>query len=114
MAPIPSQHPSISSACYIIIGVVSGIVGIIFLTFLGTAVWVLCRDIWLKILRNPVQYQKEEDLRKIWNKRAREEQDRQKTAKVIIKHSATEKLKSQETCSLLMELVSTHGFVLSF
>ena len=88
MAPITAQSRDISISPDIprlIIGIVTGIIGIIILPFLATAIYIISMDIWRTMFKNRPKYLKYAKLRKEWNKAARAEQLRQETAKCIIR-----------------------------
>ena len=112
MAPISPRSLDTSITRYII-GIVIGITGMIILPLIATAIWIVWVDIWRKMFKNRSRHLKEEKLRKAWNKAARAEQNRQHKAKCIIKDNIERKRKSEEMCSLLMELVSNRDLLLS-
>ena len=79
----------LSSSSALIIHIVAAIIAIVcifiaILPFLATAIWIICTDIWRVMVTNRPNYLMREKLRKEWNREARVEQVRQRTAKQIV------------------------------
>lgn len=105
MAPISPRSLDISTTSYIL-GIIIGLIVLIILPLIATAIWIVWMDIWRTMFKNRPRHLKREKLRKEWNKAAQAEQHRQHIAKRVIKDNIERKRKSEEMCSLLMELVS--------
>ena len=111
MAPLSSSSALIIHIVAVIIAIIC-IIFIAILPFLATAIWILCTDVWRVMVTNRPNYLIREKLRKEWNKEARVEQIRQRTAKEIVRDMIEREGKSEERWFLLLKLVSKQDLVL--
>ena len=111
MAPLSSSSALIIHIVAAIIAIIC-IIFIAILPFLATAIWIICTDIWRVMVTNRPNYLMREKMRKEWNREARVEQVRQRTAKQIVRGMIEREGKSEERWFLLLNLVSKQDLVL--
>lgn len=109
MAPISTSSLLITHIVAAIIAIIC-IIFIAILPFLATAIWIICTDIWRVMVTNRPNYLIREKLRKEWNKEARVEQIRQRTAKEIVRDMIEREGKSEERWFILLKLVSKQDY----